>query len=106
MLCLPHKLPQVLIQLPVYNEKYVIERLLRSVAELDYPKDLLSIQLLDDSTDETALIAGRVLKELAAKGHHINHIRRWSRVAYKAGALSYGLGSVEIHFELMTAEQR
>ena len=91
LLCLPHKLPQVLIQLPVYNEKYVIERLLRSVAELDYPKDLLSIQLLDDSTDETALIAGRVLKELAATGHHFNHIRRWNRVAYKAGALSYGL---------------
>lgn len=97
-LCLPDKLPSVLIQLPVFNEKYVIERLLRSVAELDYPKDLLSIQLLDDSTDETALIADRVLRELAAKGHHINHIRRSNRVAYKAGALSYGLEQDDSEF--------
>ena len=95
---LPDKLPRVLIQLPIYNEKYVIERLLRSVVEIDYPKDLLSIQLLDDSTDETATIASRVLRELSTKGYHINHMRRRNRTGYKAGALRYGLEQDDSEF--------
>ena len=84
-------LPRVLIQLPIYNEKYVVERLLKSVTEIDYPKELLTIQLLDDSTDDTVLVAQRVLFGLALMGHHVAHIRRANREGFKAGALQYGL---------------
>lgn len=88
---LPMILPRVLIQLPIYNEKYVVERLLKSVTEIDYPKELLTIQLLDDSTDDTVLVAQRVLFGLALMGHHVAHIRRANREGFKAGALQYGL---------------
>ncbi|MVM36264.1 glycosyltransferase [Spirosoma sp. HMF4905] len=84
-------LPRVTVQLPVYNELYVVKRLIDSVVQLRYPKDKLDIQLLDDSSDETVeLIAHKVAayKEL---GFDIEHIRRVERSGFKAGALSYGL---------------
>ena len=84
-------LPTVLLQLPIYNEQYVVERLLRNVACMDYPADKLNIQLLDDSSDETTTIAARVIAELKTKGFNISHIRRPERTGFKAGALDYGL---------------
>jgi len=86
------ELPTVLLQLPIYNEQYVVERLLRCMVEMEYPKDKLSIQLLDDSTDETVDIAAKVIAELKKKGIKIEHVRRPNRVGFKAGALDYGLG--------------
>jgi cellulose synthase/poly-beta-1,6-N-acetylglucosamine synthase-like glycosyltransferase len=83
--------PSVVIQLPIYNERYVVERLLNAVAALDYPRDRLLVQVLDDSTDETAEIAAAKVAELAATGLDIRHIRRKDRKGYKAGALAYGL---------------
>jgi cellulose synthase/poly-beta-1,6-N-acetylglucosamine synthase-like glycosyltransferase len=84
-------LPKVLMQLPIYNERYVVERLLRAVALQDYPHDKLTIQLLDDSTDETTDIAARVIAELVKTGVNIQHIRRNDRSGFKAGALQAGL---------------
>jgi cellulose synthase/poly-beta-1,6-N-acetylglucosamine synthase-like glycosyltransferase len=84
-------LPRVLLQLPVYNERYVIERLLQAVAKLDYPRELLTIQLLDDSTDETTAIAAAAIAKLASQGIKIDHIRRVDRSGYKAGAMRAGL---------------
>jgi cellulose synthase/poly-beta-1,6-N-acetylglucosamine synthase-like glycosyltransferase len=85
------KYPRVTVQLPIYNEKYVIHRLLKSVVELDYPKSRLEIQVLDDSNDETSDIVARLVKEYRARHFDIRHIQRGSRVGYKAGALQYGL---------------
>ncbi len=84
-------LPTVLLQLPIYNEQYVVERLLRNVAKMDYPADKLSIQLLDDSNDETTAIAAEVIADLKAQGFNIVHVRRPERRGFKAGALDYGL---------------
>jgi cellulose synthase/poly-beta-1,6-N-acetylglucosamine synthase-like glycosyltransferase len=83
--------PHVTVQLPVYNEKYVVSRLLRSVAGLDWPKEKLEIQLLDDSTDETTSIARKEIEELRQDGLNIIHIHRDSREGFKAGALEFGL---------------
>lgn len=84
------ELPVVTVQLPVYNEMYVVERLIRSVAALDYPKEKLEIQVLDDSTDESFELASKVIRELKEQGLDIHHIRRPDRKGYKAGALAYG----------------
>ena len=83
-------LPRVTVQLPVYNEMYVTERLIRAVCEIDYPRDLLEVQVLDDSTDDTSRIAERCTAELRATGVDIKHIRRETREGYKAGALAAG----------------
>ena len=85
------KHPRVTVQLPIYNEKYVIHRLLKSVIELDYPKSRLEIQVLDDSSDETSDIVARLVKEYRRRRFDIHHIQRGSRSGYKAGALQYGL---------------
>lgn len=85
------ELPRVTIQLPIYNEKYVIKRLLTSTCRIDYPREKLEIQVLDDSTDATAEIAQRLVKRLTARGFHIQYVRRDNRVGYKAGALQHGL---------------
>ncbi|WBA42735.1 cellulose synthase family protein [Hymenobacter canadensis] len=83
--------PRVTVQLPLYNEVFVAERLLDACAALDYPTDRLHIQVLDDSTDETvALVAARVAYH-QARGLHIEQVRRPDRQGYKAGALAYGL---------------
>lgn len=85
------ELPMVTVQLPIYNEKYVVNRLIDAVAAFDYPKDKLEIQLLDDSTDETVDIIAQKVAEWKAKGLDIEHIRRPDRVGFKAGALQYGM---------------
>ncbi|HZW39529.1 MAG: cellulose synthase family protein [Syntrophothermus sp.] len=81
----------VTIQLPLYNELYVVERLIDAVCEIDYPKDKLEIQVLDDSTDETVEITAQKVLEKQAQGFDIQHIRRGSREGFKAGALKAGL---------------
>lgn len=83
--------PLVTIQLPLYNEMYVAERLIKSVCEIEYPKEKLEIQVLDDSTDETTSIVGKVVNEMKELGFDIQHIRRGTREGYKAGALKEGL---------------
>jgi cellulose synthase/poly-beta-1,6-N-acetylglucosamine synthase-like glycosyltransferase len=83
--------PQVTVQLPIYNEKYVVHRLIKSVTELDYPRSKLEIQVLDDSSDDTSDIAARLVAEYRNHRFDIHHIRRGSRDGYKAGALQYGL---------------
>lgn len=90
--------PSVVVQLPVYNERHVVERLVRSVSQLDYPRDRLTIQLLDDSDDETIKIAAGAVAQARKAGVRINHIRRGSRVGYKSGALSYGLRKTQAEF--------
>lgn len=81
----------VTIQLPLYNELYVAERLIKATCEIEYPKDKLEIQVLDDSTDETTEIVANIVKQKQAEGFDIKHIRRGTREGFKAGALKYGL---------------
>jgi cellulose synthase/poly-beta-1,6-N-acetylglucosamine synthase-like glycosyltransferase len=83
--------PTVTIQLPVYNELYVVERLLEAVVKLDYPKDKVEIQVLDDSNDETVEIIANKIIALEHYGWNIKHVRRKERIGFKAGALAYGL---------------
>ncbi len=83
--------PTVVVQLPIYNELHVVERLLTAVAALDYPRDRLSVQLLDDSTDDTSDLAATVVARLRDSGLDIQHIQRTERSGYKAGALAYAL---------------
>lgn len=84
-------LPFVTIQLPIFNELYVVERLLEAIAAMDYPKDSYEIQLLDDSTDETVEVAAQKIAALQARGINAQHIRRPVKEGFKAGALAYGL---------------
>jgi len=87
----PDEVPFVTIQLPVYNELYVMERLLDNIALLDYPKDKFEIQVLDDSTDESVATTAAHIQKLQQTGLDIQHIRRDDRVGFKAGALKEGL---------------
>src|SRR4030088_1699423 len=68
------ELPKVTVQLPIFNEIYVVERLLRSVSEIDYPKDLLQIQVLDDSTDDTRALTSSCVAELQSRGFNVELI--------------------------------
>jgi cellulose synthase/poly-beta-1,6-N-acetylglucosamine synthase-like glycosyltransferase len=81
----------VTVQLPIYNEMYVAERLIEAAAGLDYPAERLEIQVLDDSTDETAQIVARTVQRFQAKGMNITLLHREVRSGYKAGALAAGL---------------
>ena len=90
--------PKVTVQLPMYNEMYVAERIIDTTAELDYPRDKFQIQVLDDSTDETKEIIANKVKELAAKGIDIIHIHRTDRTGYKAGALDSAMDKVSGEF--------
>ena len=85
------RLPPVTIQLPLYNERFVVERLLEEVLKIEYPRELLQIQVLDDSTDETHAFAERLVARYAALGHPIEYHHRSNRVGFKAGALQEGL---------------
>src|SRR5258708_25475839 len=85
------ELPKVTVQLPLYNEMYVADRLLDAVAALDYPQDKIEVQVLDDSTDETTDIVARKVAQLKERGFEVYHIHRTNRVGYKAGALQNGL---------------
>jgi len=91
-------LPRVTVQLPIYNEMYVLDRLLESVARLDYPAALLEIQVLDDSTDETCEIARMAVGRLSARGIDIKYLHRSDRTGFKAGALQAGLASASGEF--------
>jgi cellulose synthase/poly-beta-1,6-N-acetylglucosamine synthase-like glycosyltransferase len=84
-------LPVVTIQLPLYNEMYVADRLIDAVCRIDYPPELLEIQVLDDSVDETQTIAESAVRRFAAQGFDIKYFHRADRVGYKAGALEAGL---------------
>jgi cellulose synthase/poly-beta-1,6-N-acetylglucosamine synthase-like glycosyltransferase len=83
--------PRVTVQLPIFNERYVIERLVEAVSRFDYPRELLDVQVLDDSTDETRQVASDVVDRFAAQGLDITYIHRSNRSGYKAGALENGL---------------
>src|SRR3954469_20927800 len=92
------QLPVVTVQLPIFNEIYVVERLLRSVSELDYPRDRLQIQVLDDSTDDTREITANCAAELRQRGFDVELIHRLERTGFKAGALERGLESAAGEF--------
>src|SRR6058998_380417 len=91
-------LPPVTIQLPLYNEMYVADRLIASVCQVDYPRERLEIQVLDDSTDETQSIAELAVRRFAAQGVNITFLHRTDRCGYKAGALEAGLKSARGEF--------
>lgn len=90
--------PVVTIQLPLFNELYVVERLIDSVCALDYPKEKLEIQVLDDSIDETVHIVEKSVKQYQMLGYDIKHIHRTDRTGYKAGALKNGLATARGEF--------
>ena len=90
--------PMVTMQLPLYNEYYVVERLITAACEMDYPKDKLEIQVLDDSTDETIGMVANLVEEYKQKGFDIHHVRRSSRSGFKAGALKEGLVTAKGEF--------
>ncbi|MBI2678635.1 MAG: glycosyltransferase [Candidatus Koribacter versatilis] len=92
------ELPRVTIQLPIFNEQYVVDRLVDSICKLDYPKDKLDIQVLDDSTDETAEVARAVVERYAALGNPITFHHRDNREGFKAGALQEGLKTAKGEF--------
>ena len=98
---LPEALPRVTLQLPIFNEMYVIDRLLESVAQIRYPRELLEVQVLDDSTDETTLIASRAVEHYRSLGLDIHYLHRSDRTGYKAGALDAGLRSATGEFVLI-----
>src|SRR5947209_6503508 len=87
------QLPRVTIQLPLYNERYVVERLVDEVTKIEYPKELLQIQVLDDSTDDTHPFAEALVERYHALGVPIEYRHRTNRHGYKAGALQEGLES-------------
>ncbi|MGB0880386.1 MAG: cellulose synthase family protein [Polaribacter sp.] len=87
----PSEIPFVTIQLPVYNELYVMKRLLKNIAKLDYPREKLEIQVLDDSTDESVESTAKQIEKLSEKDLNIQHIKRTNRKGFKAGALKEGL---------------
>ena len=86
-------LPFVTVQLPLYNEATVVGRLLDAVAKLDYPRDRFEVQVLDDSNDETRVLARAKVQELRNQGIDAHYVQRPDRVGYKAGALDFGLGT-------------
>src|ERR1017187_2325093 len=90
--------PRVTIQLPIFNERYVVERLVDAVSLSDYPRELLDIQVLDDSTDETRDVARACVERHAAAGLPIAYIHRTNREGYKAGALENGLKTAQGQF--------
>ena len=94
----PATWPRVTVQLPLYNEQNVVERVIDATAALDYPATLLHIQVLDDSTDATVALAAARVAHFAAQGLHIRHVRRPGREGYKAGALRYGLEETDGEF--------
>jgi len=92
------ELPTVTIQLPIFNEQYVIDRLVDCVCKIEYPREKLEIQVLDDSTDETVEVARAVVERHAALGHNISYHHRTNREGFKAGALDAGLKSATGEF--------
>ncbi len=91
-------LPRVTVQLPIFNEQYVVERLLESICKLKYPREKLDIQVLDDSTDETVEVARGLVDRYAALGYPITYHHRTNRAGFKAGALAEGMKSANGEF--------
>ena len=92
------ELPRVTVQLPIFNEQFVVDRLVEAICKLEYPKDKLDIQVLDDSTDETQEVARACVERHAAQGMPITYIHRTNREGYKAGALENGLKTAKGEF--------
>jgi cellulose synthase/poly-beta-1,6-N-acetylglucosamine synthase-like glycosyltransferase len=92
------ELPRVTVQLPIFNEQFVIERLLEAVCKLQYPREKLEIQVLDDSTDETVQVAGAAVERWAALGYPVTYHHRSNREGFKAGALKEGMKSATGEF--------
>ncbi len=92
------QLPMVTMQLPIFNEVYVVERLLKSVSEINYPRELLHIQVLDDSTDDTRELTAVCVEKLQGRGFNVDLIHRTDRAGFKAGALETGLASANSDF--------
>ncbi len=90
--------PMVTIQLPLYNEMYVVRRLIEASCSIEYPKEKLEIQVLDDSTDETVDLVASIVREKQAQGFIIHHVRRPNRSGFKAGALKEGLKTAQGEF--------
>lgn len=95
---LPLDIPKVTIQLPLYNELYVVERLIESVCELNYPKSKLEIQVLDDSNDDSLILTRKIIQQKQAEGFDIVHITRDKNTGFKAGALQFGLEKAKGEF--------
>ena len=89
------ELPKVTVQLPIYNEVYVVERLLRAVSELEYPQDRLQIQVLDDSTDDTRDVTAAAVEKLRGRGFDVELLHRIDRTGFKAGALEAGMEATD-----------
>ncbi|NCA21143.1 MAG: glycosyltransferase [Crocinitomicaceae bacterium] len=94
----PATTPSVTVQLPMFNEMYVAERIIETCAQFDYPRDRFQIQVLDDSTDETKDIIAAKVAEVATRGINIQHVHRTDRTGYKAGALDSAMDKVEGEF--------
>jgi len=92
------ELPRITVQLPIFNEQYVVERLLESICKLKYPREKLDIQVLDDSTDETVEVAHNLVERYAALGNPISYHHRTNRAGFKAGALAEGLKTAKGEF--------
>lgn len=90
--------PKVTVQLPIYNEAYVVERLIHNIVKFDYPKQLIEIQVLDDSTDESFAVTQNLIEHYQKQGINIKHITRKNREGFKAGALKEGLKQAEGEF--------
>jgi cellulose synthase/poly-beta-1,6-N-acetylglucosamine synthase-like glycosyltransferase len=91
-------MPVVTVQLPVFNEYYVVDRLIEAVCAIEYPKDKLEIQVLDDSTDETVEVVAKTVQHFQGLGYDIKHVYRTNRKGYKAGALKHGLETARGEF--------
>lgn len=94
----PAQLPRVTVQLPMFNERRVAERVIEAACAIDYPRELLQVQVLDDSTDESADIACRCCQRMKALGHDVEYLHRTNREGFKAGALANGLPSASGEF--------
>jgi cellulose synthase/poly-beta-1,6-N-acetylglucosamine synthase-like glycosyltransferase len=93
-----NEIPFVTIQLPIFNERYVVERLIDNIVLLEYPREKLEIQVLDDSTDDSVVLTASIVNKYAAQGIDIKHIQRTNRVGFKAGALKEGLAIAKGEF--------
>ena len=87
----PEPWPAVTVQLPIFNERYVAGRLIEAVCALEYPRDRLEVQVLDDSTDDTRDIVAQLVARLRREGFDIHHLHRTDRRGFKAGALAAGM---------------
>jgi cellulose synthase/poly-beta-1,6-N-acetylglucosamine synthase-like glycosyltransferase len=92
------ELPAITVQLPIYNEQFVVDRLIQACCGLEYPREKLEIQVLDDSTDETTTFAQAAVERYQALGHNISYLHRTDRYGYKAGALDAGLNVAKGEF--------